>query len=87
MCLMPLNPMLHLFERPRAQAVADVNLGAPPWPAGWRTLAVLVPTEQVTGFSSELWASARGHGCNPHLAPTSCAVGPGPALGATSILR
>lgn len=74
MCPVPLNPVLHLLEWPwysgRGQCHTWRRL---PWPASWRTLATLVPLEQVTGFSSEPWASeGLWHPTPTH--PTSCEV-------------
>lgn len=59
MCLVPLNPVLNLFEWPQVPGQWPVlHMEMPP--LTWRALATLVPTEQVTGFSSNPWASERG---------------------------
>lgn len=68
-----------------AWAVASVTPGdiSPRWQA----LAILVPKEQVPGFSSEPWANQRGHSYIPQPTPSSRAVSGLSCPGAAGILR
>lgn len=74
MCPVPLDPVLHLLEWPWCSGRGQCHTWRQlPWPATWRTLATLVPLEQVTGFSSEPWASEGLWQPTP-THPTSCEV-------------